>query len=33
MLNGALGALIASPVGYALGTLTVVAALVDTFRR
>jgi hypothetical protein len=33
MLNGALGALIASPVGYALGALTAVAALVDTFRR
>jgi hypothetical protein len=28
-LNGPLGALIASPVGYALGTLTVVAALAD----
>jgi hypothetical protein len=33
MLNGALGALIASPLGYALGALTAVAALVDAFRR
>ena len=33
MINSALGALIASPAGYALGALTAVAALVDTFRR
>ncbi|HJR70506.1 MAG TPA: hypothetical protein VKA43_10735 [Gammaproteobacteria bacterium] len=33
MVNSALGALVVSPAGYALGTLTVVAALVDTFRR
>jgi hypothetical protein len=33
ILNATLGALIASPVGYALGALTAVAALVDTFRR
>ena len=30
-LNSALGALLVSPVGYALGALTVVAALVDMF--
>jgi hypothetical protein len=32
-LNGALGAFIVSPAAYALGALTVVAALVDTLRR
>ena len=32
-LNGALSALLLSPFGYALGALTVVAALVDVCRE
>jgi hypothetical protein len=33
MVNGAVGPLVVSPAGYALGALAAVAALVDTFRR